>query len=289
MKNITNIGRLFVAIAMLAFGVQHFIYLNFVTRLVPPLPAWIPGQPVLAFLFGAFLIIVGAAIIFETEARTLALLLGGTLLLSFVVLYLPPMFTDEPFSGLWTRAGKALALAGGSFLIASTFPVEYAGLKGWRATVAGVLNRFIPFSRFFLAAFLILGGIQHFKYAQFVATLVPSWIPGQMFWAYFTGCALIAGGLGICLPLTTRLAALLSAGMIFIWFITLHIPRALANLRDANETTAVFEALAMSGVALLIAANPKGRKQPAGDDSEAGESLPAELPARQDASSHQQV
>jgi hypothetical protein len=35
-----------------------------------------------------------------------------------------------------------------------------------------------------------------------------------------------------------------------------HIPRALADLHDSNETTAVFEALAFAGVAFLIAACP---------------------------------
>jgi hypothetical protein len=133
MSNITYLGRLFVAIAMVAFGVQHFIYLNFVTRLVPPMPAWIPGQPLLACLFGAFLVATAAAILSATEARTMALLLGGILLLSFLLLYLPPLFADPPLSGLWTRAGKALAFAGGSFLVASSFPLESASLKGWRS------------------------------------------------------------------------------------------------------------------------------------------------------------
>jgi uncharacterized membrane protein len=281
----TTPGQLFIAIAMVAFGVQHFIYLNFVTRLVPPLPAWIPGQPFLAGLFGAFLIAAGAAIIFKTEARTMALLLGGILLLSFVVLYLPAIFVNPSNGSLLTRAGKALALSGGSFLIAGSLPVEVGGLRGFRGMVASVLERLIPFGRYCLAAFLILGGILHFIYVQFVATLVPAWIPGQRFWTYFTGGALIVGGLGIILPLTTRLAALLSAGMIFIWVLSLHIPRALANLRDANETTAVFEALAMSGVALLIAANPTGRKRPSEIESEVGGKVQAEQPASQDVSS----
>jgi hypothetical protein len=42
--------------------------------------------------------------------------------------------------------------------------------------------------------------------------------------------------------------------------VLLHIPRALANLHDANETTAVFEALAMSGIAILISTIPADKK-----------------------------
>jgi uncharacterized membrane protein len=261
MRKLTTLGRTFVAIAMIAFGIQHFIYLDFVTRVVPQLPAWVPAHSVLACLFGAFLIVAGIAFLVGKEARTVALLLGGAILLSFVVLYLPLLLASPPFSGVWTKAGKALALAGGSFLVASTIPGEFFKPRGLRAMIANALERFIPLSRYFLAIFLILCGIQHFIYAELVAGLVPAWIPWHLFWVYFTGCALIAGGIGIMFPWTTRLAAALTGIMIFIWFVSLHIPRALASPHDANETTAVFEALAMSGVAILIAANPKGKRK----------------------------
>ncbi len=47
--------------------------------------------------------------------------------------------------------------------------------------------------------------------------------------------------------------------MLFIWFVILHIPRAIAdpNIDKGNEVTSVFEALAFSGVAFLIAFMPK--------------------------------
>ncbi len=48
-------------------------------------------------------------------------------------------------------------------------------------------------------------------------------------------------------------AALAAALMILSWVFLLHIPRALVDLRSPNETTAAFEALAMSGAALLVA------------------------------------
>jgi uncharacterized membrane protein YphA (DoxX/SURF4 family) len=89
-------------------------------------------------------------------------------------------------------------------------------------------------------------------------SLVPTWIPGARFWTYFAGVALIAGGAGIIVPLTTRLAASLSGLMIFLWFVMLHIPRALAApaAQSRNEWTAVFEALAMSGIAFVLAGTP---------------------------------
>jgi uncharacterized membrane protein len=66
----------------------------------------------------------------------------------------------------------------------------------------------------------VLTGLQHFRSLEFVATLVPAWIPGDAFWwGRFAGVALIAGGVGLLSPRTDALAALATAGlMIFSWF-----------------------------------------------------------------------
>ncbi len=65
--------------------------------------------------------------------------------------------------------------------------------------------------------------------------------------------ALICGGLGLFVPSTARLAALLSAAMVFSWFWIVHLPRA---SRGGSEAIAVFEALAVSGIALVLAGAP---------------------------------
>ena len=231
---IAPLATIFYAIAMIAFGIQHLFYGEFVTRVVPKLPAWIPSHSLWAYVTGVLLIVAGLAILFRKYARAAALLLGSLFLLSFFVFYLPMLRTSPPLGGLWTNAGKALALSGGAFLIS---------------------GRLIPLGRIFLSAFFILAGVQHFLFVSFVANLVPRWIPGHVFWTYFAGVALIAGGVGILVPRTRRLAALLSGLMVLLWVVLLHIPRALAAPRDSNETTAVFEALAVSGIAFLVALN----------------------------------
>jgi len=259
MYKLSTLGRFFLAIAMVAFGIQHFIHLDFVTRVFPRLPAWIPAHAFLSSVFGSILFASGAAIMFEKAARPVALLLGAIILSSFALLYLPLLITTPltPFDGvLWTSAGKALALSGGSFLVAGSLNVKLDGPANALAAAARALQRFIPLGRFFLAAFLILCGIEHFMFVEFVTSLVPSWIPGGVFWTYFSGVALIAGGLGIIVPLTSRLAGGLSGLMIFVWVLIVHIPRAVA-IRNSNETTAVFEALAFSGVAFIVAAAPR--------------------------------
>jgi uncharacterized membrane protein len=90
---------------------------------------------------------------------------------------------------------------------------------------------------------MILCGIQHFLFARFVASLVPSWIPGAVLWTYFAGVTLIAGGVGIVVPQVTRLAAVLSGAMIFSWVFLVHIPLALKDPHNAGAMAALFEAL----------------------------------------------
>jgi len=251
MNRLTTIGRLFIALAMMVFGIQHFIYLEFVTRIFPPLPLWIPGHAILACIFGAFLCVTSAAILFGTHGRMLTLLLGCTALILFAAFRLPALLADLSDAFLWVNSGKAMVLAGANFLVAGSLANPVAITAQKRSMNA--LERLIPLGRFFLAGFLILAGVIHFIYPQFVAVLIPDWIPAHMFFAYFTGTALITGGIGIIVPWTTRLAASLSGLMIFLWVVLLHIPRAYANFHDSNETTAAFEALAMCGAAILVA------------------------------------
>jgi uncharacterized membrane protein len=240
MLKLAPLGRLFFAVAMLAFGIQQVVYLDFVTRAIPQLPASIGWHQVLACVSGAFFFAAGLAIITGRGARLAALALGAVILVAFLLLYLPQLITTTPNGGLWTSAGKGLALSGGAFIVAASLPPQ----RLHRLATLGIL---------FFAAFLILCGIEHFIYVPFVASLVPSWIPGHVFWTWFAGLALIAGGLGIIVRKTRRAAALLTGVMIFLWLVMLHIPRALTDLHNANETTAVFEALAFAGVSFLIA------------------------------------
>jgi uncharacterized membrane protein len=180
------------------------------------------------------------AILVDFRIRIVGQWLGIAILLSFLLLGLPAAAADSLFGGAWTRAGKALALSGGAFLVAASLdrrPAMFLGLGAW-----------------FLAAFLVLCGIQHFIHVRFVETLVPQWVPGTArFWTYFCGLALIAGGVGVLNRPTARVAGLLSGVMIFLWVFMVHIPRALAATEGStNETTAVFEAVAMSGIAFLV-------------------------------------
>lgn len=248
-----SVGRLFFAVGLIVWGIQHLVSGDFVTRVVPSWPQWMPARTFWAFLVGAVLIAVGVAIILHIKARVAALTFGVLAFLSFALLHLPLAVKAVLWGGVWTAAGKALVMCGGAMCVAVSLAEGERDAPIRLLASARARKRLVVWGRFCLGAFMILGGIQHFIFVEFVATLVPKWIPGAVFWTYFAGVALIAGGVGIIVPQVTRLAAMLSGAMIFSWVFLVHVPRALSDPHNQGEVAAVFEALAFSGVAFLLA------------------------------------
>lgn len=242
---------------MIAFGVEHAIFGDFITGRAPAWPAAVPGQLAWAYLSGAILVAAGVAILAGKTPRAAAILSGTLILVWALLRHLPIIAANLDSGAELTRAGKALALWGGAFAVAGSLPQARGALSGRLAAIVNASEPYFLLGRWCLGIFMVICGIEHFVLVQFVHTLVPAWIPGPFFWTYLTGIALIAGGAGLLLRQTRRLAAMLSGIMIFIWFILLHIPRAVTSA-DGNEWISVFEALAMSGIAFVLAGSGAG-------------------------------
>lgn len=254
MEKLAPIGRVFFAISLIAFGVQQFLWGDFVPGRAPAWPSGVPGGLVWAYVSGVFLIAAGAAVLLRKKGRGAAEVVGVIIFAWALVRHIPLAAADRIYGGAWTNLGKALTFFGGAFAVAGTLPKEWG--SGRVAAILDSEDAFTYLGRACLGLFMISSGVQHFLFAQFVALLVPTWIPGALFWTYFAAVALIAGGAGMNFPPTARLAAALSGLMVFLWFLMLHIPRALAaaEAQSRNEWTAVVESLAVSGIALVLTA-----------------------------------
>jgi uncharacterized membrane protein YphA (DoxX/SURF4 family) len=240
-------GRVCFGAGVAGLGVQHLVIAGFVPVVLPSLPISVPGHGILPFVVGLALIIAGTAIAMGKRARAAAIFLGVAFLASLVLRHIPLQVASGTLwpIAVWNNPLKLLTLAGGAFAVAAS--VE--GLEEHR------MNTFCTaFGCFALALTCALFGFEHFQYVQFVAGLVPAWIPAHVFWTYFCGGALMAAGIGMLLRIQARLAAGLLGLMIFIWFIVLHIPRALADPRSGggNEWASVFESLAFAGIGFIL-------------------------------------
>ena len=245
MNLLTLAGRKFYGTCIIGLGIQQLIYASFLPVILPAWPDWFPGMSLWAYFFGVILIAVGGAVLFEKEVKKIALITGGVFLSMVIFCHVPHLLFFNPYSnylGTWTHAFKLFALAGGAFALAGSY--ENAETQSGPTKL---LERLIPLGRVFFSVTMIVFGIDHFLYVEMVASLVPEWIPGHLFWTYFAAIALIGSGLAIIFRIKLKLVGILLGTMIFFWFILLHIPRAIADPVGSmgNEVTSAFQALGL--------------------------------------------
>ena len=257
MGNITKAGRWFFAIMLAGLAGQQLYDGYFRPVLVPSGPSPVPGQIVLVYLLSIALIAAAIALVAEKKARTAMLLLGWLFLALVLFCHIPYHLVHDPEAGnigIWNNAIKELSFSGGALIMAGSFP-PVQDMHPKRAFVQRPLEALIPAGTTFFSIMLILFGIEHFMYGEFVKALVPDWIPAHLFWTYFAAVILIGAGVGIIFRIQLKLIAMLLGIAIFIWFLILHIPRAaVAPVTDkGNELSSVFESLGDSGVAFVIA------------------------------------
>lgn len=247
MNKLNKAGQVFFGICLAGLGLQQFIYPGFRPVFIPETPSWLPVSTSWVYFTGALLIGVGLIIIFNLKAASISFYTGFVLLAVLLVFHLPFRFKHNPESlGAWTNALKLLTLAGCCFIISASFQI---------ANMPATIAHWKKAGEIFLGITLILFGIDHFLYVQFVRSLVPAWIPGDLFWTYFAAIALIGSGVSFCLNIRKKYVGILFGSMLFIWLVVLHIPRALAPTPgdNGNELTSVFECLGFSGIGFLIA------------------------------------
>src|ERR1700730_3225645 len=116
-----------------------------------------------------------------------------------------------------------------------------------------IMDKSQTVGRIFVAVSLVVFGVQHLLYGGFIAGLVPAFMPGRLFWAYFVGIAFFAAAAGILYEEMARPAATMLGVMFFLFVVLLHIPRIVGSSHDGNEWTSGFVALAACGGAWILA------------------------------------
>jgi uncharacterized membrane protein YphA (DoxX/SURF4 family) len=249
MDGLLKMGRFFFAIAMAFFGVQYFIYASSMNGPIPG-PPWIPEAHWLAWLTCIAFVTVAVSIATGKRARLVTMLLGAALFLNILFLHLPGLIAQIHNPGPWTVTFELLALCGASFILANVMPRDES-----TSSTGNIGPSLARAGRLAFAITLVVFAVQHFLYARFIATLIPAWIPGRLFWAYLVGVAFVGAGLAIATKVQATLAATLLGTMFILWALSLHLPRVAASPRNGNEVTSLFVALAMGGASFFLAAS----------------------------------
>lgn len=119
-NQLLTIGRIFFAIMLIAFGIDHFLYTEFVETLVPD---WIPGNRFWTYFGAVALIGSGLCILLKIKVRLVSLLLGIMLLLWFFILHIPRAIKNPGLEkgNEITSVFQALAFSGIAFIATALF------------------------------------------------------------------------------------------------------------------------------------------------------------------------
>ena len=112
-------ARFVFVFTLIIFGWQHFEYAAYLATLVP---AWLPFRLAWIYFTGAGFIVAGACIALKILGRLAATALGLMFFLWVVTLHAPRVYASPHNGDEWSSLFVALAMAGASFLLASTLP-----------------------------------------------------------------------------------------------------------------------------------------------------------------------
>ena len=238
----SRLASIFIAIALVGWGVMHFMIGDFIAGRAPSWPEGLPGKLAWAYVTGTLLIVSAVSIVssgatFAPNQKTrFTVICSGLLILAWAGgrnLFWVVSHLDYGY--MLTNLGKSITIGSGLLLIAFD---KKRSIHTFACICIGI--------------FFLIGGIQHFLFIDFVKTLVPRWIPGDVFWSYVAGVGLAAAGIALITGIQRKLAALIAAYMVFIWFVVLHVPRGFGETANFNEWIAIFEALFVPAMLVII-------------------------------------
>ncbi len=127
----------------------------------------------------------------------------------------------------------------------SYFEKRSAAARGW--------DKLIALGCVFIAVSLAIFAPEHFRGPEFVRNMVPSWMPGRLFWAYFVGCALLAAATSLTARKFIRLSSTLLGLMFFLFVCLIYLPSALAHPKSRFAWAYALRDLSFAGGAWALA------------------------------------
>jgi uncharacterized membrane protein len=129
-RTLVNVGRFWVMIALILFGVEHFLHPMGLpgVPLEKQMPAWIPGRELIDYVTGAALLVAAGSIVLNRKPRTVVTCVGGWILLMVLVIYGPVLIgaLSEPEIGVKVEGfnyfADTLLFAGSILAVASATP-----------------------------------------------------------------------------------------------------------------------------------------------------------------------
>jgi uncharacterized membrane protein YphA (DoxX/SURF4 family) len=255
---IVGLGRGLFALAAAGLAVLSFTYHDF-APMWQSVPVWIAGRESWVYGCGMLLLAAGAGLCFARTALPSALTIGAyqavwAMISIFRIL-------SEPLSvGAWYGFSEALTSLVGVWIL---YVILRWQSRGSQMPIA--IERAVRAAQVLFGLSCIFYGWSHFAYADYTASMVPTWLPSRMGFAYFTGLGHIAAGIGIIAGFLPRLAATLEAIMMSLFGLLVWAPSLLAKLPPEwatppkNQWSEIVVNLLLAASAWIVAASLRNR------------------------------
>ena len=117
------------------------------------------------------------------------------------------------------------------------------------------MNAIATLGRMLYAAALVLLGVEHLVNANFPVGLfpIPPGVPGRLVLVYLAGSILVVAGVGFLVKRFAWSAAIAVSGLFGLVALLVQLPLLVAAPASGGVWTALFECLALSGGALVLA------------------------------------
>lgn len=114
----SNVGRVFLSIPFIVFGLMHFMNAGAMSGLVP---GWLPGGVIWVYLTGAANLAAGLGVAFNRYVKPAAVGLMGLLSLYILAVHVPGLFGEGSFQMAMQGLLKDVGLLGGAILVYTTY------------------------------------------------------------------------------------------------------------------------------------------------------------------------
>jgi uncharacterized membrane protein len=256
---IASIGHAVFAFTMIGLGIVGLIYPSFVP-LWSPVPAALPAHQLLIYLGALISIASGIGLLFQRTAAIAARLLLITFFLWVLLFRLPDFFRGSIFGACWSVFPLTLMLAA-AWVLYVWFSDD------WDHQHLGLIssNSGLRIARALYGLCLVFFGVAHFLDVPDTLSLIPHWLPGHLFWAYFFGCTFIAAGIAALIGFCARWAVALSALQIGLFLFLVWIPIVAAGSKVPFQWSETILNTALLAGAWVVADSYRTRTQTAVD------------------------
>ena len=225
---IASLGHAAFAVTMISLGILGLIKGDF-APIWPPVPNVVPGREILVYLCAFIPLLAGIGLPWQRTAAVASRGLLTYFLLWLLLLRVPYTLVARTVEFWWATCQTAVMVAAAWVLY-----TWFAGEKDRQRLAFVTGDTGLRIARALYGVALIPFGFAHFLYLERTASLVPSWLPWHLAWAYFTGGAFIVAGLAVLTGVYARLAAMLSALELGMFTLLVWVPIVTARPSESD-------------------------------------------------------